>query len=215
MRIARKGNCTRKNFIGTQNPSIWQHHLASVEPCREANFTCNACMGVCLCTCCISTLARLELIRLKRDAFRFLSEWSRFCLRCLCSVRRASLLCARSRLLPPVLMLVFSNGVLRNVTWSPPLSINCKTCVWYKPCTGSPFICVIRSPGLRPASNAGLDCSTSCKTICPRWVVLVDSNQGRPRRFTLTLIYIKWIRTLSIIIININPLNLIEFSKRI
>lgn len=114
-------------------------------------------------TCCISTLARFELIRLKRDVFRFLSEWSRFNLRCLCNVLRAILLWVKSRFLPPVLILVFSNGVLRNVTWSPPLNINWRTCIWYKPCTGSPFICVMRSPGLKPASKAGLDWSTAYK----------------------------------------------------
>lgn len=115
-------------------------------------------------TCCISTLARFELIRLKRDVFRFLSEWSRFGLRCLCNVLRAILLWVKSLLRPPVFMLVFSNGVLRNVTWSPPLNINWSTCIWYKPWTGSPFICVMRSPGLKPASNAGLDWSTAYGT---------------------------------------------------
>ena len=115
-----------------------------------------------LATCCISTLARFELIFRNSEVLRFLSEWSRFCLRWRwCSALRASLLCAGSRFLPPVLILVFSSGVLRSVTWSPPLSISWRTCVWYRPCTASPFMWVIRSPGRKPASNAGLDWSTA------------------------------------------------------
>jgi hypothetical protein len=67
-------------------------------------------------TCCISTLARLLLIRRNSDDFRLLSLCSRFCRRCLCMLLLASLLCHSSRLRPPVLMEVFSSAVERRVT---------------------------------------------------------------------------------------------------
>lgn len=113
-------------------------------------------------TCCISTLARLLLIRRNSEDFRLLSLCSRFCRRCLCMLLFASLLCHSSRLRPPVLMEVFSSGVERRVTWSPPDNNSCRTWVWYRPCTASPLICVMRSPGRTPDSNAGLPSSTAC-----------------------------------------------------
>jgi hypothetical protein len=116
-------------------------------------------------TCCISTLARLLLIRRNSEDLRLLSLCSRFCRRCLCMLRLASLLCQGSRLRPPVLIEVFSSGVERRVTWSPPESNSCRTCVWYRPCTASPLICVMRSPGRTPDSNAGLPSSTACNVM--------------------------------------------------
>lgn len=80
----------------------------------------------------------------------------------LCLLFDASLLWPGSRRLPPVLMVVNSRGVDRSVVLSPPDRSSCNTCVWFIPCTVSPLICVIRSPGLRPASNAGLPGSTAC-----------------------------------------------------
>lgn len=62
-------------------------HIKCIIDCTKEKL-----IGASLCTCCISTLARFELIRLKRDVFRFLSEWSRLCFRCLCRVLRAILL---------------------------------------------------------------------------------------------------------------------------
>lgn len=79
----------------------------------------------------------------------------------LCRVFDASLLSPGSRRRPPVLMDVNSSGVDRSVALSPPDSSSCSTCVWFIPCTGSPLTCVIRSPGLMPASNAGLPESTA------------------------------------------------------
>lgn len=73
----------------------------------------------------------------------------------------ANLLWPGSRRRPPVLMVVNSNGVDRNVALSPPDKRSCNTCVWFIPCTGSPLTCVIKSPGLSPASNAGLPESTA------------------------------------------------------
>lgn len=75
----------------------------------------------------------------------------------------ANLDCQSSLRRPPDLIDVFSKGVERNVTWSDPDNRSCKTCVWYKPCTGSPLICVIKSPGRKPASKAGLPFSTAWK----------------------------------------------------
>lgn len=88
-----------------------------------------------LLTCCISTLARLLLIFLKSDVFRLFSWWtSRFCLRCRCNDFLANLPCHASRLRPPALMEVFSKGVARSVTLSPPDTKRCNTWVWYNPC---------------------------------------------------------------------------------
>ena len=55
----------------------------------------------------------------------------------------------------------FSRGIARILNSSLPFSINCTTCVCSRLCIGSSLICVMRSPGLSPASNAGLLFSTA------------------------------------------------------
>lgn len=116
----------------------------------------------CKFTCCISTEARLLLIRRNKDVFLRLSL-SFFCFFCRCKLRFANLLWPGSRFRPPAWMEVCARGVALKLTCSAPPSSNCRTCVWYSPCTASPFTCVIKSAGRNPASNAGLPSSTAYK----------------------------------------------------
>lgn len=82
--------------------------------------------------------------------------------------RRASRLVVGLRLRPPVRMEVLSRGVVRMLMRLPPARISCKTCGCRRPCTASPLMCVMRSPGRSPASKAGLLFSTAM-TRC--WTV--------------------------------------------
>lgn len=65
--------------------------------------------------------------------------------------------------LPPLLMVVLSNGTQRMLTTSPPFSMFCMTLVYNRLCTGSSLIWVINMPGRNPLSYAGLFCSTAWK----------------------------------------------------
>lgn len=76
--------------------------------------------------------ACLLLIFRSSDVLRLLSVWSRFCRRCRIMLRLANLPWRGSRFRPPVLMDVFSSGVERRVTCSPPDSSSCNTCIKQK-----------------------------------------------------------------------------------
>jgi len=98
----------------------------------------------------------------------------------LCLAFDANLLWPGSRRRPPVLIVVNSSGVDRRVALSPPDNSNCNTCVWFIPWTCSPLTCVIKSPGLRPASKAGLPESTAYTTftLYPLIIIITIHHQN-------------------------------------
>lgn len=105
-------------------------------------------------SCCSSAVAFLRLNLLKRDDFLLILS-SRLALdRDFASpVFRASFMAWGSLLLPPVLMDVVSSAAARRDTASPPEMRSCKTWVWNNPWTGSPLMCVTRSPGRSPGNQ--------------------------------------------------------------
>ena len=119
-------------------------------------------------SCCISAVAFLLLSFLKREVFRDLSpwwwlrRWPPFCPDLLppAPPLLAILMAWGSLLRPPVLMEVVSRAVALRVTASPPEMSSWRTWVCMRPCTGSPFMWVTRSPGRSPASKAGDPLST-------------------------------------------------------
>lgn len=135
-------------------------------------------------SCWMSALARLLLNRRSSDARRFLSldlgpsaggePWSLVAsvaagpweVRRWRVFRRARRLVVGLRLRPPARMEVLSSGVVRMWMRLPPARISCSTCGCSSPWTASPLMCVIRSPGRRPASKAGLLLSTAMTRCC-------------------------------------------------